>query len=692
MQRKKMEYELRKEMIAEQQALEEAEKKQVIDKVASLLELSFLSFDQRQFDKVILLCDKILDLDPNYIVARNLKEDAYKAKDKYEYKDIAMKKIWGWKAMLRENKEAKIPFQDILKFPDRKKWREVQKRADDLATQDIISDRESASELKKKTQSDIETKRLSLVQMDGNKSLEEIIADLQVQTGLQVMLDPEVKNPPDGVAEKPDVEKPMPAFSLKNIPIKKYLEIILDNYSLDFFIDETGIIHITLPIFARGKPILETYNLTDILFKVRDFSAPTSSFGLDEKAILQQASQFAGDEGSEREMFTGDDIKNLIRNNIEPGTWDNPLFTLEITDNNVLVVKHNIKAHKEIQNFLKKLRENTGLMIVVRSRFITTFDDFLRDIGINIVQDPNITAAQDYDLYGMLTSGTSSADIDEFTLFGPGYINNHLDGSKSEGFDLRGHTFHSFMTQNFIISQVNQVNPNAANTTNPNMDSTQASNRLTDTGGLGLQYQILGKKSLQFVLRAVQKHSKATVVESPLINVLNTRKGFISQIRVTPYVKDYSVVPIGLVALHDPEIGYFSEGFKLEVKGIVSHDRKYVTLTVEASMATFRGFRPDPRDIHIPSGLELTTIQLPWIQQQSAKLSAMIPDQGTLVVSGLKNLDEKLHKSGVPFIENIPIINALFARKVRRNESSNTYILITPEIVDVNEKEREFTD
>ncbi|MBI4245394.1 MAG: hypothetical protein HY606_15000, partial [Planctomycetes bacterium] len=242
MQRKKMEYELRKEMIAEQQALEEAEKKQVIDKVASLLELSFLSFDQRQFDKVILLCDKILDLDPNYIVARNLKEDAYKAKDKYEYKDIAMKKIWGWKAMLRENKEAKIPFQDILKFPDRKKWREVQKRADDLATQDIISDRESASELKKKTQSDIETKRLSLVQMDGNKSLEEIIADLQVQTGLQVMLDPEVKNPPDGVAEKPDVEKPMPAFSLKNIPIKKYLEIILDNYSLDFFIDETGII------------------------------------------------------------------------------------------------------------------------------------------------------------------------------------------------------------------------------------------------------------------------------------------------------------------------------------------------------------------------------------------------------------------------------------------------------------------
>lgn len=675
---RKKQMELQQKSMAEQQALAEVEKKQVVEKIASLLDLAFLSFDQQQYDNVLTLCDKILDLDPNYIVAKELKEDAYKSKEKYGYREITARKILGWKAMLRDTKEASIPYQDLLQFPSRKKWGEVLQRAEELSTRQMAGKEEIETEDMRRVKALLETNRIDLEEAT-EATLSQIVEDLHKKTELVFLIDPEASG-----GEGVDIESPMPGFRYKNITVKRYLELVLEYYNLDYYVDESGIVHITRPIYAKGKPFIETYNITDILFKVRDFAAEAVVFGVQDVTSALPPSNPLGDEA--KESFSGSDIIDLIRNNIAPGTWEGD-FNIELTENQILIVKHNRQVQKQIIEFLDKLRANIGLMVSISTSFVSAYDDLLQDIGINIFNQ-NTSQVVDYDIIGNLRNG--EVVVDDFTVFGPGFTNNTFSATKTEGFDLRGHTFHSFVTANTLISSLNQA---FNRDFDANIDPATGSGRIRNSGGLGLQYQVLTNKATQLVMRMVKKHSRATVVEAPKISVLNTRRGFLTQTRVTPYVRDYTVVPIGFTAMLDPDIGYFSDGLKLDIKALIGHDRKYVTMTIDASVAIFRGFRTPPFAAPISGATgNQVLLQLPWIQQESVRMSAIVPDKGALVIGGLKNLNEKIFKSGIPILENIPILSALFSRKAKIKENENIYILITPEVIDLNEREKDFID
>jgi type II secretory pathway component GspD/PulD (secretin) len=45
--------------------------------------------------------------------------------------------------------------------------------------------------------------------------------------------------------------------------------------------------------------------------------------------------------------------------------------------------------------------------------------------------------------------------------------------------------------------------------------------------------------------------------------------------------------------------------------------------------------------------------------------------------------------SGVPFLEDIPIINFFFTRKAKSDERRRLLLLVTPEIIDLSERENE---
>ncbi len=105
-----------------------AYKREVLRKMAHLLELSYLAFDQKRFDRCIKLCDELLVIDPHYAVAKELKEDAQKSRHKDEYHALFARKVEEWRKLTRDDAQAAVPWSSTVRFPERSEWAEISRR------------------------------------------------------------------------------------------------------------------------------------------------------------------------------------------------------------------------------------------------------------------------------------------------------------------------------------------------------------------------------------------------------------------------------------------------------------------------------------------------------------------------------------------------------------------------------------
>ena len=64
-----------------------------------------------------------------------------------------------------------------------------------------------------------------------------------------------------------------------------------------------------------------------------------------------------------------------------------------------------------------------------------------------------------------------------------------------------------------------------------------------------------------------------------------------------------------------------------------------------------------------------------------------MPDEGTLLLGGLKFYAKDYRESGMPFFNNIPILSFLLTRKGHYVNRRNLLILITARIVPLEEQE-----
>jgi Ca-activated chloride channel family protein len=125
---RRTEAEKRRSVEAEAAPHDLATRREVTRKMAHLLELTYMAFDQKRFDRAIRLADEILLIDPHYSVARELREDAQKSRHKEEYYPVLAQKVERWKRMTDDDEQAVIPFAETLRFPSRDEWSAVSKR------------------------------------------------------------------------------------------------------------------------------------------------------------------------------------------------------------------------------------------------------------------------------------------------------------------------------------------------------------------------------------------------------------------------------------------------------------------------------------------------------------------------------------------------------------------------------------
>ena len=82
-----------------------------------------------------------------------------------------------------------------------------------------------------------------------------------------------------------------------------------------------------------------------------------------------------------------------------------------------------------------------------------------------------------------------------------------------------------------------------------------------------------------------------------------------------------------------------------------------------------------------------TTIQLPNTTTNTVTTTVTVPDGGTVLLGGVKTLNETRTEYGVPVLSKIPMIDRLF-RNVGIGRTTNSLMLmVTPRIIILEEEE-----
>ncbi len=196
--------------------------------------------------------------------------------------------------------------------------------------------------------------------------------------------------------------------------------------------------------------------------------------------------------------------------------------------------------------------------------------------------------------------------------------------------------------------------------------------------------------------------------------MFNGQLAFVSDYSSTPFV--ITVIPVvgDFAAAYQPVITVLNEGTSLNVQATISHDRRFVRLTVlpyfstigDVQEFTFSGSKTtnsssassqstggSSGDSTSSSGNTQTTtegitIQLPSLAQVRVTTTVSVPDGGTVLLGGIKRLSEGRNEFGVPILSKLPYVNRLFKNVGIGRETQSLMMMVTPRII-IQEEEEE---
>ncbi|MGH7133329.1 MAG: hypothetical protein ACREJO_15455 [Phycisphaerales bacterium] len=511
-----------------------------------------------------------------------------------------------------------------------------------------------------------------------------------------------------------DPETPVTLSLASDVSAKVVLERVLnrvarDQHSRPDFAVDGGILTVASPEALRRHKPVAMYNVTDLLLDIPDFSdVPT----VDLQAVLQKANG-----GSSATPFRdalrkgGDDrpdratrirkIVDIIERTVDPESWADAGGDVGSIQelNGSLIITTTPKNHREIQGVLAKLREIRSLQINIEARFLLVSQDFFEQVGLNLnvyfnAQNNQVQTAQ------VLDPSVTAGDFFDFTRT-DNALRRVLDSSN---YAPNGSVTPVLIPPGTADRAVQNVQPpsrwspigavqNSLGIANGlAQDNSFASQMLRAAPALGVAGQFLDDVQVDFLIRATQADRRNITLTAPRITFTN---GQISNIYVAnqqAFVSDLTPV-VGQSAVgFDPTVGTISPGVVLLVEGVVSADRRYVTMNIDAGVSKLERF--DQVTITAVAGGQLvnsaetgTFIQLPLLTVTRVQTTATVPDEGTLLLGGQRIMTELEIESGVPVLSKMPIINRFFTNRVISRQEASLMILVKPTILIQTEQE-----
>jgi len=613
--------------------------------------------------------------------------------------------------MLQEADETRIPWtQDVL-YP--KNWPEIISRPTRRQVGTVSPDEDlELGRILDTTQAEVNFEELPL-----EKAID-FLAGLNERLNIAVDWEDLANN---GIER----DKPV-SLRLKDVALRTVLKELLSQVGGDVplrFSAVDGLLRIaTKAKLDRDKYAL-VYDIRDLIVNIPRFiSAPLSESGAgsvvsaDGGPLAAHDSLFGSGgsgagaerppEGSPNAQIV-QDIMDIIRDQVEPESWrenggDGALREL----NGQLIVYNTSEAHQQTRSLLSQLREARALMIGVEARFLIVSSNFLEEIGVDLdfvfnsgtagfdpafttagapITDP-FTGAQvliprPYSQIGVvpavpaLGGGPLGGQVTPAQPYGhPGFV--PAEGGIIPQYDR--------MTP--ITAQqgsINLADPRAFNTGIPGSFAQQGL-----TPALNIAGSFLDNLQVDFLIRATQASRRSSIVQAPRLMMFNGQRAYVAVVRQRTYVS--SVTPSvaeGAVGVQ-PQTAAAQSGTTLDVEGTISADRRYVTLTVR----TDRAEQPDlvPFQVQRASGNSPGIfILLPDQQITQIRTTVSVPDGGTVLIGGLKQVGEVEVDAGVPILSKIPILKRAFTNTGMIKDTQTLLILLKAKILIQKEAEEE---
>ncbi|MEE8104237.1 MAG: hypothetical protein V3T86_01735 [Planctomycetota bacterium] len=625
------------------------------------LRLASEAFDSGDYLLAQANSEKVLSLDPQNQAAKKLIRIAKETQYVHDRNQIREQFSDQWRTVMEQLEASAIPQPDVVRFP--KGWAEISQR------KPVTAGDRTSDEIDPRTQqilNNLRGQRLRDINwQSGEITFQNAIAYIRSVTGENFVLSQKVKE------EKAELEVEL---QVDNVSVARVLNFITEPHEMAWKV-ERGVVMILDKEEALAKPVLRFYDVKDLVAKIQDFPG---------QEINLVPSKYQPPEEEEPEEpvspFEVDQLIEVIQLTVDPPSWDTIEGASIEPKNNVLVIRTTPEVHAKIGALLSDLRKNTGILVSLEVRFLLAEDRFLRDIGVDIRGLGDQTGG-----VGLAGPGTATSLDDSFagnpadpqgtggggvkpepssigTSRTPGAF--YSDGSDGE---YKGRVENLF---DFILGFDIPGRATA---------SAQQDQRGDNSGGFTLQHAFLDDTQLEVILRAVEKSERVENINAPRLTVYDTQRANVSVMKQNSYVQDFDVEIAQAAAIGDPIVQTIRDGVILDVRPIVSADRRFITMELRPTVAEL--VRPIPTfQTSLGTGPPVT-IQVPELAISRVRTTVTMPDGGTLLLGGIKFFRDVTAESGIPILSKIPIISFLFTRKAKTVQRRNLLILVKADVV-----------
>jgi type II secretory pathway component GspD/PulD (secretin)/tetratricopeptide (TPR) repeat protein len=484
-------------------------------------------------------------------------------------------------------------------------------------------------------------------------SLEEIVPNLSAFSGVNFFIT-------RAVQDDIDEDLKMIRINFKNpLPISTVLRIMEDVMLRQVkFVVRNGAVYVVTSEEADTESVTRQYEVRDIVNTIKDFPLP--DYNLAPSGGIEPSEEELPE--SEATVLSADELQTTIEESIEPDSWDGELHSLSI-ENGTLIAHHRPEVLDEIAQMLEDLREPANIMVDIKVRFLLVEDSFLEDVGV--------------DFRGLGDNATSGVPGDSgeinnvFNDFGDStnYGSPGAPGVLGTGQDV-GAAYSESGQDFLVIARTEQLYDSQLGDGDDNFEA---------SGGFAMQYAWLDDTELQMILRAVKKSKRSELVIEPSLMVHNTARASLVVANQVSYISDFDVEIASSASIADPIVSVANDGVFLDVRPVVTADRRFVWIDVRPTVAKLK--RPIATlQTSLGTGSPVN-LMLPELELQKVRTRALVPDGGTLLLGGMKTVKEKSLESGVPFLSDIPILSFFFSRKGSYETYQKLLILLTAKII-----------
>jgi type II secretory pathway component GspD/PulD (secretin)/tetratricopeptide (TPR) repeat protein len=592
------------------------------------------------------------------------------------------------------------------------------------------------------------------VDFNGN-SLEQVVAFMEQVTGLDIYVDYKALNNV-GIDRTDEV-----TLRLQDVPMNTALERILEQMGegedRPEWAIQDGILTISSDEALRLRKLLLVYDIRDLLMQVPTFdNAPD----LDLDSALNQAQNqgggggggsggggggfggggsggggsgggsgggIFGESGEDPERLSReelvDQIVNIIQENVDPDGWrDLGGDTGSIQElNGNLIITNTANNHRDIEGLLAQLREIRALQINVESRFLTVATDWFEQIGIDLdmyfntnddlweaaqAVDPNFHLSDFFNGDGSRKDPLVFGNFDQVGADDPFPFNTVPTGAIIGVPDATGTTITNVIgpvgsplraRDGFAPIGFNQQHLGLLDSL-AEFDAASFAGIAAANPALSVGIQFLDDIQVDLLIEATQADRRSIVLTAPRLTFFNGQRSWVAVTTQQAFVTSLTAITGDASGAFQPNVGTLQDGFVLDVEGVISADRRYVTMTVLFDFAEFLGFRQsDASEFGGAAGgggtgggdaTEFTgQVELPILRVSQIRTTVSVPDKGTVLLGGQRTVREIEVETGVPVLSKIPFINRFFTNRLTSKEEQTLLILIRPEIIIQQENE-----